>query len=50
MTDAALPQPSALGRPIRQIALVVPTSRRVSAPTHDALGIGPWNVYTIGRP
>jgi catechol 2,3-dioxygenase-like lactoylglutathione lyase family enzyme len=50
MTDAALPQLSALGRPIRQIALIVPDLEAGVRAYHDALGIGPWNVYTIGAP
>ena len=50
MTDPALPQPSTLGRPIRQIALIVPDLEAGVRAYHDALGIGPWNVYTIGAP
>ena len=50
MTDPALPRPSTLGRPIRQIALIVPDLEAGVRAYHDALGIGPWNVYSIGAP
>ena len=39
-----------LGRPVRQIALVVPDLEAAVRGYVDALGIGPWNVYTIGAP
>lgn len=42
--------PSALGRPLRQIALLVPDLEAAVRGYVDALGIGPWNVYTIGAP
>ena len=44
------PSPSMLGRPVRQIALVVPDLEAAVRGYVDALGIGPWNVYTIGTP
>ena len=41
---------SMLGRPVRQIALVVPDLEAAMRGYVEALGIGPWNVYTIGAP
>lgn len=41
---------SFLGRPVRQIALVVPDLEAAIHGYVDALGIGPWTVYTIGAP
>ena len=49
--SANLPaEPSLLGRPVRQIALVVPDLEVAVRAYADALGVGPWNVYTIGAP
>ena len=45
-----LPRPSLLDRPVRQIALVVADLEVAVRAYADALGIGPWNVYTIGAP
>jgi len=42
--------PSLLDRPVRQIALVVPDLEVAVRAYADALGVGPWNVYTIGAP
>jgi hypothetical protein len=42
--------PSLLGTPIRQIALIVPDLEPAVRAYAEALGIGPWNVYTIGAP
>ena len=42
--------PSLLGTPIRQIALIVPDLEAAVRAYAEALGIGPWNVYTIGAP
>ena len=48
--DALTAPTSMLGRPVRQIALVVPDLEAAIRGYVDALGIGPWNVYTIGAP
>jgi len=45
-----LPGGSLLGRPVRQIALVVPDVEAAIRAWWDHLGIGPWNVFTIGAP
>jgi methylmalonyl-CoA/ethylmalonyl-CoA epimerase len=50
MSDSLPPRPSLLGRPVRQIALVVPDLEVAVRAYADALGVGPWNVYTIGAP
>src|SRR6188508_3146409 len=46
----ASPPLSLLGRPVRQIALVVEDLEVSVRAYADALGVGPWNVYTIGAP
>lgn len=48
--DALTAPTSMLGRPVRQIAIVVPDLETAVRGYVDALGIGPWNVYTIGAP
>ena len=48
--DALTDPTSMLGRPIRQIAVVVPDLEAAVRGYVDALAIGPWNVYTIGAP
>jgi catechol 2,3-dioxygenase-like lactoylglutathione lyase family enzyme len=50
MSENRVPRPSLLDRPIRQIALVVADLEVAVRAYADALGIGPWNVYTIGAP
>lgn len=45
-----LPGGSMLGRPVRQIALVVPDAAAQARAWWDHLGIGPWNLFTIGAP
>jgi methylmalonyl-CoA/ethylmalonyl-CoA epimerase len=50
MSENRVPGPSLLDRPIRQIALVVADLEVAVRAYADALGIGPWNVYTIGAP
>src|SRR4051794_41831500 len=50
MSEDRVPGPSLLDRPIRQIALVVADLEVAVRAYADALGIGPWNVYTIGAP
>ena len=39
-----------LGRPVRQIALVVADAAAQAQAWWEHLGIGPWNLYTIGAP
>ena len=48
--DIQLPGGSMLGRPVRQVALVVPDAAAQARAWWDHLGIGPWNLYTIGAP
>src|SRR6478735_1479169 len=50
MSEDRVPRPSLLDRPVRQIALVVADLEVAVRAYADALGIGPWNVYTIGAP
>jgi hypothetical protein len=45
-----LPGGSMLGAPVRQIALVVPDAVASATAWWEHLGIGPWNLYTIGAP
>lgn len=45
-----LPGGSLLGRPVRQVALVVPDAVSAAQAWWQHLGIGPWNIYTIGAP
>lgn len=46
---AAFPLPggSALGKPVRQVALVVHDVEAQAQAWWDRLGIGPWNLYTL---
>lgn len=44
------PRGSILGRPITQIALVVPDLDAAMRTWWETLGIGPWHVYTLGAP
>ena len=42
-----LPGGSLLGKPVRQVALVVPDAAAQAQAWWDHLGIGPWNLYTL---
>lgn len=46
---AAFPLPggSALGKPVRQVALIVPDVEAQARAWWDRLGIGPWNLFTL---
>ena len=48
--NVQLPGGSLLGAAVRQIALVVPDAAAQAQAWWDHLGIGPWNLYTIGAP
>jgi len=45
-----LPGGSRLGKPVRQVALVVADAEAQARAWAEHLGIGPWNLYTIGAP
>lgn len=47
---APLPGSSILGKPIGQVALVVRDAEASARAYWQHLGVGPWNVYTIGAP
>jgi len=42
-----LPGGSLLGKPVRQVALVVPDAAAQARSWWDHLGIGPWNLFTL---
>jgi methylmalonyl-CoA/ethylmalonyl-CoA epimerase len=45
--DLPLPGGSLLGKPVRQVALVVPDAEAQARAWWQHLGIGPWNLYTL---
>ena len=52
-TEAAggsAPSGSLLGRPVTQVAMVVPDLDAAMTTWWQGLGVGPWHVYTLGRP
>jgi hypothetical protein len=42
-----LPGGSLLGKPVRQVALIVPDVEAQAHAWWDRLGIGPWNLFTL---
>jgi hypothetical protein len=50
LAGGASPDGSALGRPVSQVAIVVPDLDRAMSTWWEGLAIGPWHVYTLGSP
>lgn len=47
LTAFPLPGGTMLGKPVRQVALVVPDVVAQAQAWWDRLGVGPWNIYTL---